>query len=407
MFRKYIIFIIIPFCFIVAGVRIIPSLRIIIVKKQMEKLALRPPMGWNGWNHFRCSDEVGEQLIKDTVNAMVNNGMKDAGYEYVVLDDCWQVTRDKFGNIIPDKKKFPHGMKSLGKYIHSKGLKYGIYTSAGRITCEGRPGSFGFENNDVLTYASWGVDYIKVDWCGIDYLDTETQYKKWRTAIEQSGRPMVLSIAIADINNIKHNNVWEWGQDVGHLWRTTRDILDYWPDVLRIIDQNSKYARYSRPNNWNDADMLQVGNGGMSLNEYKSHFSLWAMMSSPLFAGNDITRMNKDILNILTNHEVISINQDLSGIQGTLVGENMKGLEIWMKPLADPTKRAVALFNRTEDKQKIQLKWSMVGLASVSATLRDLWKHEDIGEFFESYETEVPVHGVKMLLMSQKMLPPH
>jgi len=397
-FRKKRIGWLLVIVFVLVGFSAVPGYVMSVRREAVRNLAPTPPMGWNGWNHFRCSDEVNEQLIRETVDALVASGMKDVGYSYVVLDDCWQVARDEFGHIVPDLKKFPGGMRALGDYIHGRGLKFGIYTSAGRTTCEKRSGSFGFERNDVKTYASWGVDYIKVDWCGIEYLDTETQYKKWRKAIEQSGRPMVLSIAIADIEKIPYNNVWQWGRGIGHLWRTTVDILDYYPDILRIIDQNSQYARYGGPNGWNDADMLQVGNGGMTIEEYKTHFSMWAMMASPLFAGNDVRNMKSDIKDILTNKEIIAVNQDILGKQATKIVQ-VESREVWLKPLYDSRAHAVAVLNRLDDSAYTVIEWKQLGLTGKRYLVRDLWKRLDDGIYTDKYEVVIPAHGTVVLLL--------
>lgn len=366
-------------------------------RTSLNDLALTPPMGWNGWNHFRCDEAVNEQLIKEMADAMVESGMKDVGYEYINLDDCWQIGRRNDETIIVDPERFPSGMQALVDYVHSKGLKFGIYTSAGRQTCEGRPGSYGYEQKDADTYAHWGVDYVKVDWCGIEYLDTVTQYSKWRQAIKSTGRPMVLSIAIADITNpnIGDNRPWIWGKGIGHLWRTTLDIRDRWEDIVRIIDRNSQYAEYARVGGWNDPDMLEVGNGGMTEVEYRSHFSMWAMMAAPLVVGNDLRNMSTTTKEILTNSEVIAVNQDPLGIQGTKVSEN-GGLEVWSKKLQGYGNRAVVLLNRESRPANITVKWSDTNLAD-AALVRDLWARENLGLSVSSYTAEVPSHGVVML----------
>lgn len=365
----------------------------------ISTLAPLPPMGWNGWNHFGCKEEVNETLIKEIVLALKSSGMRDVGYEYVVLDDCWQIGRDTQGNIIPDPKKFPSGMRALGDYIHKHGMKFGIYTSAGRKTCEKREGSYRNELRDVQAYASWGVDYIKVDWCGIEYLDTKTQYEKWRRAIEKTGRPIVLSIAIADIEKIDNNEVWKWGRGIGHLWRTARDVLDYWPDVLRVLDRNAQYAQYSGPHGWNDADMLQVGNGGMTDEEYKSHFSMWAMMASPLMAGNDVRFMQPRIKKILTNYEVIAIDQDPLGIQGTKVFDNSHGQEIWKKQLAGG-KTALAMFNRADEEATMIFSWDMLGVATASAEVRNAWSHDTVELSSNDFTVTLPSHGVEVFVVA-------
>ena len=244
-------------------------------------LARTPPMGWNSWNKFACN--VSEQLIKEIADAMVATGMKKAGYQYVNIDDCWQVSRDSAGNIVADPARFPGGMKALADYVHAKGLKLGIYTDAGTMTCEKRPGSLDHELQDAKTYAAWGVDYVKIDWCHTEGLDPQKQYAKFRDALAQCGRPIVFSIC-----NWGRNQPWTWGPATGNLWRTTGDIQDNWASVLKILDNPSQqHAEAAGPGGWNDPDMLEVGNGKMTDAEYRSHFSLWAMMAAPLIAGRE------------------------------------------------------------------------------------------------------------------------
>jgi alpha-galactosidase len=368
-----------------------------IVRKEYPQnyLSTRPPMGWNGWNRFRCSPELNEESFKQMVDAFIQHGLKDAGYTYVNLDDCWQVDRDENDNIVVDKERFPGGIKVLSDYVHSKGLKFGIYTSAGRITCEKRPGSYGFEKKDVQTYADWGVDYIKVDWCGIEYLDTLTQYKVWKEAIADVGRPMILSIAIANIDYIPNTKVWMWGREAGYLWRTAIDINDYWPDVLRVFDKNAKYAEYSGPGGWNDSDMLQVGNGNMTFEEYRTHFTLWAVSSSPLILGNDLRNMSEEIQRLVTQPEVIAINQDPLGVAASLVSEK-DGLQVWSKQIESKGKRAVVLLNRTEEEAEMTVFWKDLNLLPL-VMVRDVWQEHEKGISKDSYTTKVPSHGVVLL----------
>jgi len=222
-----------------------------------DGLARTPPMGWNSWNHFGC--DVSEQLIKETADAMAASGMREAGYEHVVIDDCWQVARDSDGTLVADPERFPSGIKALADYVHGQGLKFGIYTDAGLKTCQGRPGSYGYEAQDARTFAAWGVDYVKVDWCYADTLDAVTQYTRVREALRAAGRPIVFSIC-----EWGQNHPWHWAPEVGNLWRTTTDIEDKWTSVLDNLDINSQYADAAGPGHWNDPDMLEVGNGGMS-----------------------------------------------------------------------------------------------------------------------------------------------
>ena len=355
-----------------------------------DGLARTPPMGFNTWNKFGCN--VSEDLIKGVADAMVSTGMRDAGYQYVVIDDCWQVARDSAtGRIVPDAQRFPNGMRALADYIHAKGLKFGLYTDAGRRTCEGRPGSYRSYEIDMRTYAEWGVDYTKVDWCYADSLDARTQYTQVRDALRAAGRPIVFSIC-----EWGRNRPWEWAAGVGHLWRTTGDIADRWQSMINIADASSRHARIAGPGGWNDPDMLEVGNGGMTVDEYRTHFSLWAIMAAPLIAGNDIRTMSDTTRDILTNREVIAVDQDSLGAQGWMVAQPQPDLQVWMKPLRDGS-RAVALVNRSEAPAEIGVDWSVIGLRAGAATVRDLWAHRDLGRLTGRYAATVPSHGVVMV----------
>ena len=351
------------------------------------KLALTPPMGWNSWNKFGC--DVSEQLIREMADAAVSTGMKDAGYQYVNIDDCWQVSRDDAGNIVADAERFPSGIKALADYIHSKGLKLGIYTDAGRMTCQKRPGSYEHEEQDIKTYAAWGIDYVKIDWCYAEGLDPEVQYPKFRDAIARSGRPIVFSIC-----NWGVQAPWTWGPKTGNLWRTTGDISDDY-DRMSVIgfDQNG-LEKFAGPGHWNDPDMLEVGNGKMKPDEYRTHMALWAILAAPLLAGNDLRRMPEETKTILMNPEIIAVDQDAKGLQGHRLWDEGP-LEIWVKPLADGSK-AAGLFNRGESSLKITLHFNQIGAGS-KVKLRDLWEHRDLGSFENTYTADVPKHGVVML----------
>jgi len=363
-------------------------------------LALTPPMGWNSWNHFGCN--VSSELIRETADAMVASGMKDAGYRYVVIDDCWQVARDSSGRIVADSTRFPEGMKALADYVHSKGLKFGLYTDAGRRTCQGRPGSYQHEGQDARTYAQWGVDYVKVDWCNAQGLDAPTRYAVFRDALESSGRDIVFSIC-----EWGSNKPWKWGPETGNLWRTTGDISDRWESVLSILDRSSQYWASAGPGAWNDPDMLEVGNGGMTNTEYQAHFSLWAIMAAPLMAGNDLREMTADKRRaratraILTNEEVIAVDQDSLGVQGRLVQNDPPELQVWAKPLADGSTAAV-LLNRASVPTPIAVSFRSLGIKTDSASVRDLWAQEDEGTFGRRYSPMVPSHGVVMVKVTPK-----
>jgi len=369
------------------------------VNKAPNGLALTPPMGWNSWNHFQCN--INEKVIRDTADAMVASGMRDAGYQYVVIDDCWHGARDADGFITADPQRFPSGIKALADYVHSKGLKFGIYSDAGRLTCGGRPGSEGHEYQDALTYARWGVDYLKYDWCNTGDRNAQEAYATMADALRQSGRPIVFSMC--EWGTAKP---WLWAQNTGNLWRTTGDISDDFAvkkkghdwehPVTMILDLNEPLWPFAGPGHWNDPDMLEVGNGGMTSDEYRSHFSLWAMMAAPLIAGNDIAHMDDTTKSILENKEVIAVDQDPLGIQGHRVWKD-GDREVWVKPLARGAK-AVLLFNRGEAPAAITATADQLGWpASVRAKVRDLWARKGAGRWSGSVTATVEPHGVVML----------
>lgn len=352
-----------------------------------QQLAATPPMGWNSWNKFAC--HVNEKLIRETADAMVSSGMKAAGYEYVNIDDCWQVRRDTDGTIVADPVAFPHGIKALADYIHGKGLKLGIYTDIGTMTCAKRPGSQGHELQDARTYAAWGVDYVKVDWCNTDGLDPAIAYARFHDALVQSGRPIVFSIC-----NWGVHAPWEWAPKIANLWRTTGDIEDNYDRMSVIGFQQNGLDTFAGPGHWNDPDMLEIGNGGMNRDEYRTHLALWAMLAAPLLAGNDLRHMSAETTELLLNREVIAVDQDLRGIEGHRIWEQGP-LEIWARPLADGS-QAVALFNRGESPLPISLVFSEISIPGKSQ-VRDLLDHKDLGTMAKEFTTPVPTHGVVML----------
>jgi alpha-galactosidase len=368
-------------------------------------LALTPPMGWNTWNKFACN--VSEDLVRGMADAVVKSGMKQAGYQYVIIDDCWQVGRDREGNILPDPERFPSGMKALGDYIHSLGLKFGIYSDTGSKTCAGRPGSRGYEFQDARQYAAWGVDYLKYDWCSTTTQDAHASYALMRQALDASGRPIVFSIC--EWGTAKP---WLWGTEAGgNLWRTTGDIQDVWEGkikwgngsccgygVINILEMQDGLASYAGPGHWNDPDMLEVGNGGMTETEYRSHFSLWALLAAPLIAGNDLRHMTPAIQEILTNQEVVAVDQDPLGNEGRPVARH-GDLEVWARPLADGS-RAVILLNRGTTEQEIGVNWEELGYPGhLTAAVRDLWQHKDLGNFTGKFTASVSSHGVVMVTL--------
>jgi alpha-galactosidase len=362
-----------------------------------DGLALTPPMGWNSWNRFGC--DVSEALIKETADAMVTSGMRDVGYRYVVIDDCWQVARDADGRIQADPKRFPSGMKALADYVHAKGLKFGLYSDAGTATCGGRPGSKGFEALDARTYAEWGVDYLKYDWCKTEGMDQRDAYQRMSGALRATGRPILLSMC-----EWGSSRPWLWAQGVGHMWRTTGDIRDCWDcstswggmGVSHILDQNAELHPYAGPGHWNDPDMLEVGNGGLSPAETRAHFSLWCLMAAPLIAGNDLRAMTQEVRGVLTHPELIAVNQDVLGVQGRRVRDE-GAKEVWMKPLSGGA-RAVVLLNRGSEAGPVYVDWESIGLfPGARASVRDLWRREDLGLFTGRFETRVEPHDVVVL----------
>ena len=382
-----------------------------------QGLALTPPMGWNSWNKFACN--VDENMIKQMADAMVSNGMKEAGYTYINIDDCWHGDRDAKGFIHPDATRFPSGMKALADYVHSKGLKLGIYSDAGSQTCGGRPGSRGYEFQDALTYAEWGIDYLKYDWCNTEGLKAEGAYKTITAALKKAGRPLVLSIC-----EWGTDKPWDWGQNVGHLWRTTGDIYNCFDcvkdhgtwkawGVMQILDKQEGLRQYAGPGHWNDPDMLEVGNGALTPGEDRAHFTLWTMIAAPLIAGNDLRSMSKETTEVLTNKEVIAVSQDKLGIQAFKVsGEDE--LEIWAKPL-DKGDWAIVFLNRSTLSKKIDFNWATqkvyddinkldAAFATTSYTIKNMWDKKDKGTATtkKALVADVPAHDVLALRLTKK-----
>jgi alpha-galactosidase len=392
---------------IIVGIVLFSS---VLTAQKFDGLALTPPMGWNSWNTFAC--DVDESLIRSIADAMVTSGMKDAGYQYVVIDDCWHGVRDSLGFIHPDPQRFPSGMKVLSDYIHSKGLKFGIYSCAGDKTCGGRPGSRGHEFQDAITYAQWGVDYLKYDWCNTNGLSSVGAYTTMRDALRAAGRPVVFSLC-----EWGDTKPWEWAKEVGHLWRTTGDITDCfdcelnhgsWSSwgILRTIEMRKGIRQFAGPDHWNDPDMMEVGRG-MSLSEDRTHFSLWAMVAAPLIAGNDLRNMKKETIEILTNKDVIAVNQDSLGVQALKYMDNLDGAEVWIKPLKNG-EWAFCFLNRSEQKKKIEFNWSEHYIAddiskntldtkTMTYEIRDLWTKKNLGNTKKQLVAEIMPHDVLMV----------
>ncbi|WP_242157270.1 glycoside hydrolase family 27 protein [Aestuariivivens sediminis] len=372
-----------------------------IYAQKFEDLAQTPPMGWNSWNKFNCN--VSEQLIKETADAMVSSGMKAVGYQYIVIDDCWQIERDPNGKIVADPERFPSGIKALVDYVHGKGLKFGIYSCAGTKTCQERPGSHGKELIDAKTYADWGVDYLKYDWCFTDGIEPISAYTTMSEAIREAGRPMVFSICEWGLSK-----PWTWAATVGHLWRTTYDIRDWYDGEIEgnflgwsiILDKQVGLERYSGPGHWNDPDMLEVGNGRQTNTEYQAHFSFWALLNAPLIAGNDLRNMDARTIEILTNKEVIAVNQDRLGKQGYKIFDS-GDTEVWCKNLYNGD-YCIILFNRASGSQQVAVQWEMIApeLATSSYMVRDLWKHKNLGYFKYGFNAVIPSHGAKMIRLT-------
>jgi alpha-galactosidase len=377
--------------------------------KNFDQLAKTPPMGWNSWNRFAC--DVSEASVLRQADAMVASGLKTAGYQYIIIDDCWQGDRDKDGFVQADPKRFPTGIKRVADHVHSLGLQFGIYSDAGSKTCGGRPGSRGHEYQDALTYARWGVDYLKYDWCNTDGLNAAGAYATMSDALVSAGRPVVFSIC-----EWGNNQPWKWAAPYGHLWRTTGDItscfdcvVDHggWKSwgVLQILDKQEGLRAYAGPGHFNDPDMLEVGNG-MSLAEDRAHFSLWAMLAAPLIAGNDLSTMSKATTAILGNREVIRIDQDPLGAQGfryLAIGD----LEVWAKPLADGD-LALAFLSRARGGLQVHFDWAEhpikddlgkyeADFKKKNYAIRDLWAGKEVGSTDRALNGILPSHDVWML----------
>jgi alpha-galactosidase len=372
------------------------------LQAQAAELAATPPMGWNSWNHFH--NKVDDATIRAQAEAMVSSGMRDAGYTYINIDDTWEGERDSSG-VIHTNSKFPD-MKALADFVHSKGLKIGIYSSPGPKTCAKYEGSYGHELLDAQTYAAWGIDYLKYDLCGLrDQMKAAGSpeeahkmmvdaYIKMRDALHSTGRPIVYSLC-----QYGNDAVWEWGTSVGgNLWRTTGDINDHYARMEEIGFGQAGLARFAGPGHWNDPDMLEVGNGGMNGDEYRTHMSLWAILAAPLLAGNDLSTMTPETVGMLTNKEVIAVDQDRAGKQGdrfSAVGP----VEIWVRSLADGSK-AVGIFNRHPGPLSATVDFKQLGF-NRTVKARDLWLQKDLGKLDPIYTTKIPGHGVLLLRVSQ------
>jgi alpha-galactosidase len=389
------------------GQRFITALAILVtayIPVSAQTIAATPPMGWNSWNHF--AEKVNDADVRAAADALVSSGMRDAGYIYVNIDDTWQGERDASG-VIHANSRFPD-MKALSDYVHSRGLKIGIYSSPGPKTCAGYAGSYGHEEQDAKTYAEWGMDYLKYDLCSFGELMKKESggdpqkafamqkaaYEKMHKALVATGRPIVYSLC-----QYGWNNVWEWGTEVGgNLWRTTGDINDTYSRTVEIGFSQAGLAKYAGPGHWNDPDMLEVGNGGMTEDQYRTHMTLWVILAAPLLAGNDLSKMSPPTLAMLTNKEVIAVDQDPLGKQGDRVSA-VGPTEIWSKPLSNGA-QAVALFNRSETEKSISFRPRDIGFAK-SFKLRDLWQGREVTATGDTYTATVPAYGAVLLKVSR------
>jgi alpha-galactosidase len=371
------------------------------------KIATTPPMGWNSWNHF--AGHVTDADVRSAADSLVSTGMRDAGYVYVNVDDTWQGKRDAEG-VLHANERFPD-MKALGDYIHSKGLKFGVYSSPGAKTCAGYEGSLGHETQDAKLYAEWGVDYLKYDLCSFrdnmhqaekEHPDDPNAmkelmiaaYKKMGDALKATGRPIVYSLCQYGVDE-----PWKWGPELGaNMWRTTDDIDDSYGRMIAIGFSQAGLSKYAGPGHWNDPDMLEIGNGKMTTAEYKTHMSLWVLLAAPLLAGNDLTRMSKDDQSILMNKEAIAIDQDELGRQGDRLYQS-GDLDVWTKPLSGG-RVAVGLFNRTLQVRDVSVDLSKIGFKS-GANVRDVWKQEDLGHLSGLFRSRIPEHGVTLIVVGK------
>ena len=380
--------------------------------QKFDGLAETPPLGWNSWNTF--GTEINEQLVKDIADRFIELGLKDVGYEYIVLDDGWMAKeRDANGNLISDPVKFPNGIKALADYIHAKGLKFGLYNCAGSKTCAGYPGSRGHEYQDARLYASWDVDYLKYDWCNTDKLNAEGAYTTMSEALKSAGRPIVYSIC-----EWGDNEPWKWAKDVGHLWRVTGDIINCWDcevghgtwfssGIWKIINMRKDIRKAAGPGHWNDYDMMEVGNG-MTDSEDRSHFAMWSMLASPLIMGNDLRSATKETIKTLTNKEVIAVNQDALGIQGFRFS-NENNIEIWLKPL-DNNKWAMTFINMKDVSVNLDFDWNKHNIGdnlnnrnldtkNKVFKIRDLFNHRNLGNTSSNLKAEIGSHDVLMITL--------
>lgn len=372
-------------------------------------LAPTPPMGWNSWNTF--GGRINEKVVRGVANKMVELGLRDQGYKYIVIDDHWEGGRDASGHLLANPQKFPHGIKALADYVHSKGLKLGIYSCVGDTTCGGEVGSYGHEQEDAATFASWGVDYLKDDYCNApeDLQSAIRRYTKMAQAIMATGRPIVYSVCEWGVRA-----PWLWARQAGgQLWRISYDVGDMWDTpndthscigILTAIDASVNLAKYAGPGGWNDPDMLVVGlgnsgnikGGGCNTKEYQTQMSMWCMLAAPLMIGCDIRNMDAETKRILMNREAIAVDQDKLGRQASRVART-GSTDVWLKPLANGG-MAIALLNRGENDAFIKVNWNDLKInPELPLKIRDLWKHKYLGTHTSDFSTKVGPHATVLL----------
>ena len=382
--------------------------------QKFEGLALTPPMGWNSWNTFQTN--INENMVMEMADDMVKSGMRDAGYTYLVLDDGWMAKeRDIEGNLVADPVKFPKGMKHVADYVHSKGLKFGLYNCAGTKTCGGYPGTRGYEYNDARWYAKNEIDYLKCDWCNTEGITAKEAYKTMSNAIQVAGRKIIFSLC-----EWGDNQPWLWAKDIGQLWRISGDISNCFDcienhgtwnswGVTYIIDMRKNIRQYAGPDHWNDFDMMEVGHG-MSVNEDRAHFSMWCMLASPLIAGNDLRKMSPETVSILTNKELININQDKLGVQAYLY-KQQDSIDTWIKPLAND-ELAVCFLNRSKKSLQITYDWNLnpvsdtvsnvhVDFSKVIYSIQNLWQKKAEGSTEKAFIGNIQPHDVIVLRLKR------
>lgn len=383
--------------------------------QKFESLALTPPMGWNSWNTFQTN--ISEKLVMEIADSMVSSGMKAAGFTYIVLDDGWMaMERNANGDLVPDPIKFPNGIKAVADYVHAKGLKFGLYNCAGTKTCAGYPGTRGYEYQDARFYAAVGADYLKFDWCSADGINAKEAYNTMSKALKLAGRPIIFSLC-----EWGQNNPWEWATQTGHLWRTTGDIFSCFDcvknngswnawGVVQIMDKQKGLRKFAGPGHWNDPDMLEVGNG-LTDAENRSHFSIWSMLAAPLIAGNDIRKMSVATKSVVTNQDIIDVNQDKLGIQG-FVYSFIDSVETWVKPLSN-NEVAICFLNRAIKQKAFIFNWNQqiitdsvfnlkFDFTATQYAIKNLWLHKNEGGTNKPYKVNLQGHDVVALRLQPK-----